>query len=276
MQLRSLALLPFAPLALAGCIDALFGPDEPDVEVEPIPEAEQRFSDVYPILAARCGGCHAESSSDVLGFVGKSFGDSYERVLAYPSVVGDFTPNAPILSLPSISHKGVTYTSDERAAIAAWLEAELTKRSGGVPQPAQTVETLLQTWSGCLDYSDFLASNMPDEWNVIVTAGNPRCAVCHTNATGGFAFDSNPMEFFRLISTRRTTLLTFFKPDPAHGVMRANHDHLDAVVSRLPPHNQHPAFLYTGARTALTALTDKTTARVQATPPACSPPRLED
>jgi hypothetical protein len=282
VQLRSLALallaLASAPLALAGCVDmfSFDGPSKPEPQVDPPPssEAEARFTrDVYPILAARCASCHSESSGDVLSFVSRSPDDAYARILAFPNVVGDFTPNAPILSVPAASHKGVTYTSGEQAAIVAWLEAEIIERGGVPPPPPPSLEKLIQTWSGCLDYNDFLASNMTPVWNAILSSDG-QCKRCHTTTAGGFAVNPDPMEFFRLISTQRATLLTFFRPDPALTVMLANHPLFESVGGRVAPHNLHPAFPYTDARTALTALTNKTTARLKATPPACSPPRL--
>ncbi len=280
VQLRSLVLLACAPLALAGCVDASFDLGEPAPgDDDPLAtEARARFTlDVYPILDTRCAGCHSESSGGVLGFVGRSPSDGYARILAFPNVVGDFTPIAPILSLPSIGHKGVIYASAERTAIAAWLDAELAERGGGgpLPPPPPTLETLLQTWSGCLDYSDFLASNMTASWNALTTSNGP-CKTCHTGAIGGFVVSSDPVELFRLISTRRSTLLTFFQPAPALGVMLPNDPLFLAVGGQVVPYTQHPAFAYTGARTALTALANKTATRLHATPPACSPPRLED
>ena len=278
VQLRSLALLAFAPLALAGCIDVFF--DDPDgsrPDDSPVSEAEARFTrDVFPILAARCGSCHSESSPFELGFVGKSPEDAYARILTFPNVVGDFTPNAPVLRLPLASHKGVIYTPDEKDAVAAWLDAELVERGGTKPPPPPTVETLAQTWSGCLDFNDFLASDMTAAWNALVTSSGP-CKNCHSAAASGFVVSSDPLEFFQQISTRRATLLTFFQPDVARSVMLANHALFEAVGGQTVPHNLHPGVPYTiDARTALTALTDKTTARLQATPRACSAPRLED
>jgi hypothetical protein len=86
------------------------------------------------------------------------------------------------------------------------------------------------------------------------------------------------MEFFRRITTRRRTLLTFFQPDAAtRTVMLPNDPLFLAVGGQVDPHRLHPAFSYTtGARTALTALADKTAARARANPAACSPPRLQD
>ncbi|HWO25661.1 MAG TPA: hypothetical protein VNO30_43280 [Kofleriaceae bacterium] len=282
LQLRSLALalalVAFAPLALAGCIDVFFDdPDDPgQPDDPPVSETEARFTrDVYPILASRCGSCHSEGNPIGIGFVGKSPDDAYARVLSFPSVVGDFTPSAPILLLPTISHKGVIYTADEKAAVAAWLDAELVERGGVKPPPPPTLEMLAQIWSGCVDYSDFLASDMPAAWNALVTANGP-CLSCHAAASGGFAVSSDPMEFFRLISTRRSTLLTFFAPDAAVSALLANHDLFIAVGSQRTPYNLHPAFPYTDARTALAAFADKTVARFKATPRACGAPRLED
>ena len=279
VQLRSLVLLACAPLALAGCVDVFFEPAEPEpaIPVPWTPDARARFTrDVYPILAARCAGCHSESSGGVLGFVSRLPSDGYARILAFPGVLGDFTPSAPVLSLPSIGHEGVAYTPGERAAITAWLDAEVAERGGAGPlPPPPTVEALLQSWSGCLDYSDFLASNMTPTWSTLASSNGP-CKTCHTSAVGGFAVSSDPVEFFRLISTRRSTLLTFFQPDRAGSVMLPNDPLFLAVGGRVEPYIQHPAFAYTDARTALAVLMRKTAARLHATPPACSPPRLED
>lgn len=280
IQLRSLALLACAPLALAGCFDLFFeDPGEPDPNVDPpASKAQALFTrEVYPILATRCASCHGPSSQ-WLGFVGKNPTDGYELILSFSAVVGDFTPDAPVLRLPITGHKASTYTAAEQRAVGEWLEAERIERGGGpLPPPPPTLDALLKTWSGCLDFNDFQSTNMTAAWNALATSGSQQCTDCHTG-TSGFTVSSDPAEFFRRITTRRTTLLTFFQPElVTRTVMLPNHPLFVAVSSQADPHREHPVFTYTGgARTALTALADKTAARLRANPGACSPPRLQD
>lgn len=278
VQLRSLALLACAPLALAGCFDLFFeDPGEPDPNVDPpASKAQQLFTrDVYPILASDCAGCHSPSSQ-WLGFVGRNPTDGYDLIVSFPAVVGDFTPDAPVLRMPITGHKGTSYTAAEEVAIRDWLEAERIERGGGpLPPPPPSLEALLQKWSGCLDFNDFLSTNMTAAWNAIVTSSNQQCTDCHFG-TGGFTISSDPMEFFQRIATRRSTLLTFFRPDATRTVMLPNDPLFMAVAGQVTPHDQHPAFPYTAGRTALTALVNKTAARLSATPPACIPRPLVD
>ena len=58
-----------------------------------------------------------------------------------------------------------------------WLEAERLERGGGpLPPPPPT---LLETWSGCLDYDDFLSTNMTAAWNALVASGSRAGEVAH-------------------------------------------------------------------------------------------------
>lgn len=133
-QLRTF-LLACAPLVLAGCAD----PARPEAPVDaaidaPPSEAQIRFMrDVYPILSLHCSACHSEAHGGSRAFVGTDPAEGYTRILAFLFVVGDFSANAPIATVPAIGHNGVTYTPAEQAAILDWLAAERAER-GGAPR----------------------------------------------------------------------------------------------------------------------------------------------
>lgn len=280
MQLR-IFLLACAPLLFAGCLDVFFDPvDSPPPIDPPASEARVRFDrDVYPILSVNCAGCHSEAEGSVLGFVGVDPTRAYERILGFPALLGGFLPTAPIATVPAGGHMGVLYTAAERAAIAAWLDAELAERGGTPPPPVPTIESIIQTWSGCLDFSDFTAAGMAPAWSALTTS-NGTCTNCHAGGGFGVLITPDAQEFFRLMTTRRIHLLGFFTLDLANGPAGAKvipHDsRFVRVGSQLPPHSQHPAFNYTGspARSALLQLHTATAARRDLA--GCGPPRLLD
>jgi hypothetical protein len=282
VRLRTFFLLACASLLLAGCIDVFFDPADPDddVIVEPPPptsKARERFiNEVYPILSVRCGACHGAGSPPPLAFVGRDPVEGYTRILTFPDLLGGFLPSAPLVNIPSPLHPGVFYSGTEQSTVLAWLEAELAERGG---PPGSGVEAAIQTWSGCLDFTDFTATNMAPAFNALTSSAG-QCASCHANGTSGIIINPDPQQFFQIMTTRRAFLLGYFSVDISGGTAAArmipNVLRFQSVGSQVPPNNLHPAFAFelSPAMKALGDLHVRTELRRQAA--ACAPPRLVD
>ena len=124
------------------------------------------LSNVYPIMQAKCAGCHSTTAANATPFVGASAANAYEAIVGFTSVVGNFTETGAAMYTKVIAaggHQGKTYSADEQTKIKAWLAAEVTERNGGPgpgpgpgPEtPAQATARLISEWSGCLKLEDF-------------------------------------------------------------------------------------------------------------------------
>src|SRR5215831_7230150 len=180
--MRNILLAVVAASGLVGCVGGI---DTPTVPQNPPPDsvgdggtgpaaqmARQLFeTNVYPIISgnARCIQCHSSSGpvGNVTGFVAPTVTDGYVTAVGYQALVGDWTPTgAPILLKIAAGHNGMTYTTDEKSKISAWLTQELTARAGqptGMPTgetPADATVRLTKEWSGCMTLANFTAANM--------------------------------------------------------------------------------------------------------------------
>jgi hypothetical protein len=90
--------------------------------------AQQMFEeDVFPVLAASCGGCHTAVGGTLLGFPIADATTTYAQLVTTRDLVGDFTPEtARILQLPHITSR--LPLSTEIATITAWLALEHQER----------------------------------------------------------------------------------------------------------------------------------------------------
>src|SRR5262245_1021908 len=103
MTMRQLLLASLFAMA-AGCVGGISGGDDgmmnDDDGNPPTGTAKQLFEQtVYPIISQNCGaGCHlADGSATSTSFVGTSVANSYDTIIGYNSVVGNFTlEGAPI------------------------------------------------------------------------------------------------------------------------------------------------------------------------------------
>jgi len=91
------------------------------------PTARQFFdTQVYPILSARCAGCHGMNATATTGFVGTTAEATYDALTA-SDLVGDYTANAPLIRVMRSNHPAVASAYDlER--IQAWLALERDER----------------------------------------------------------------------------------------------------------------------------------------------------
>ena len=75
---------------------------------------------VYPMLVGSCGNCHMGAPGSG-GFLTSDATQAYETIKT-SSVVGDFTPNAPIAKLSQLHQ--VEYRPADLAIVLEWLRLE--------------------------------------------------------------------------------------------------------------------------------------------------------
>ncbi|HEU0029581.1 MAG TPA: hypothetical protein VFQ53_03035 [Kofleriaceae bacterium] len=260
-------------LALAGCL-----PDDlPITDGTPPADASARElfeSEVHPILARSCIGCHRNGapSGNVTGFVDPSAQASYDLVVGYRAVVGDFSEaNAPVLTFVTRDHhKGLSYSTADVAAIVRWLSAEVDEREPtSEPQPVSK-EQAMQEWSGCMSLENFRAANMEAWRNVPTTAGV--CEKCHNLGEYG-QITTIEQPFFDAITQERQYFLQYFNYSAEQQQIVINETTLAAVAQGLAPHEAHPRFeLENEGTIALRAFYDLTKQRKAAG--TCDPSRL--
>ncbi len=49
------------------------------------------LTNVYPIMQAKCAGCHSTTAANATPFVGSTAANAYEAIVGFTSVVGNFT-----------------------------------------------------------------------------------------------------------------------------------------------------------------------------------------
>jgi len=294
-----------AVVAAAGLVGCVGGIDMPTPTTPPTDgvggggtgaaaiEARNLFeTNVYPIIAAKCIGCHSSAGAvgNVTGFVAPAVADAYVTAVGYQAVVGDWTPaGAPVLLkiTSTAGHQGQSYTQDQKDKITAWLTKELEARSGGTPvtptgeSPAEATVRLTKEWSGCMTLANFTTANMKAWGNM--QAGNSACKTCHNAGEYGNIADNIDNPFFTVISTNKYYMAQYFSADLSKGVAAAkmiiNTRSFTGVGSALAPHIEHPRFTLTGS-TGLAALqkfydlTVAAKALPVGSPGACGPPTL--
>ena len=294
-------LLAVVAAGLVGCVGGI---DTPTVPNDPPPGsvgdgpggpaaamARSMFeTNVYPILAgaARCIQCHSSAGpvGNVTGFVAPQAVDGYVTAVGFQALVGDWTPTgAPILLKIAAGHNGMTYTTDEKSKISAWLNQELTARAGqttttppGQESPADATVRLINEWSGCMTQANFVAANMTAWGNM--RANNSACKTCHVSGEFGQIASDAVNPFFTVISTNKYYMAQYFSIDLTQGVANAkviiNTKSFTGVGTGLAPHTEHPRFTLQGSTgmTALQKFYDLTVANKTAVPTKCGPSTL--
>ena len=263
----SLALI--ASLGLVGCVGGLesAGPtdDPPEggtgggtVDEDAAVQAKKLFeSNVHPIAARMCAGCHNSAGpvGNVTGFVSSDLSNAYVTAVGYQAVVGSWTPDgAPILTkitaaTKTPSHQPLAYLNDDINKITEWLNKETEARGAntgpaGPESAGQATTRLLQEWSGCMTQANFEAADMRDWGNVGTNEG--QCKTCHNGAEYGFIASNTSANFFPTITEDKYYMLQYFAVDLSAGVAAAkiiiNERSFEGVGNNLAPHQQHPNF----------------------------------
>jgi len=246
--------------------------------------------DVYPIISAKCMGCHGQTGALSTPFVGSSLATSYVTAVGFDSVVGNYTTTGAAIYSKVVPgpHQGTTYTANDQTKITAWMAQEVTERStggggtdggggGGTETPAQATARLMGEWSGCLKATDFTDINFGPAWsNKGSNEGN--CEQCHVNGYSGFKANDDNLGMYETLSTNKYYMLAYFQvdlSDLAAAKMAPNFANFIRVGTRQVPHQDHPQFntnLNDAGFVALQALYDKTMANKAAG--TCGPSRL--
>lgn len=255
-----------AAFAAGGCVGGITGGNDDTPpgddgggdDTPPAGVAKKMFEDnVYPILATKCSsGCHlADGTATSTSFVGTSKATSYNTVIGYTSVVGNFTlEGAPIWGkiMTGPMHNARTYTAPEQTAVTNWLAQEVLEREDpGTPPPGPGDETpgaatarLISEWSGCLKQTDFEELRFGEVWaNKGTNEGN--CEQCHQDgAYGMFANDDN-VRMYQTLSGNKFFMVMFFKPnvvDLTMARMETNPQTFINVGQNIAPYIEHPTF----------------------------------
>jgi hypothetical protein len=252
--------------------------------------ARQMFeSDVFPILAAKCGaGCHLTTSASSTPFVATAVGTAYITATGFDSVVGNYTTTGAAIYTKVVPgpHNAKTYTADEQMKITAWLAQEVTERTGPGPGPGPSEETpaqatarIISEWSGCLKLEDFTALNFGPSWaNKGSNQGN--CEQCHTSGAYGFKANDDNAGMYETLTTNKYYMMAYFAPDIsdpnlANAKMVPNYVNFQRVGLRQIPHQEHPSFNTNqndAAFQTLQQLYDRTMG--YKTAGTCGPPRI--
>jgi hypothetical protein len=239
---------------------------------------------VAPMLSAKCVACHGGPGTSPLKFVPADASALYDTVTSYDRLVAGFDPaGAPLYTrLVPGPHNGVSYTSDEAAALAAWLTAERDARaSGGTPpppageSPGQASSRLISEWSGCMELAAWDAEGVASAWANLRSSEGP-CIRCHVNGQASMIATDDSTRMFDVVASDPYFLLTFFSADVtdvASAKMVVNHDEFVRVATNAPPFLEHPQFdPQNDAMAALERFYQKTLARQAAG--TCDAPRI--
>jgi hypothetical protein len=173
--------------------------------------------DVHPAVA-KCSGGACHSLDAVSGALGKFYAPEadagYAAITRAPTIVGQFSTIAPLLTHIAAGHKSITYTPDEISKITNWLTVEATERQDdpNVPPPVDP-KLVLKTFSGCMTIEDFNAANMAPAWSALAANNNQKCLNCHQGGGDGFIVNADPVLFFKVVSEQSAYMLKYFTVD---------------------------------------------------------------
>jgi hypothetical protein len=239
---------------------------------------------VAPTLQATCAGCHGGPGTSPLKFVPADPGSLYDTVTSYDRLVAGFDKAAAPLYTRLVPgpHYDLTYTADEAAAVAAWLDAELEARSGGGPppptggeSPGQASDRIIGEWSGCMELAAWDAEGVAAEW-ANLPSNEGTCIRCHVNGQASMIATDDSARMFDVVASDPYFMLTFFAADVtdvANAKMVVNYDEFVRVATNAPPFLEHPQFdVENDAIAALERFYQKTVERKAAG--LCDPPRI--
>jgi hypothetical protein len=238
---------------------------------------------VASVLQAKCAGCHGGPGTSPLKFIPADTASMYGTVTSYTQLVGGFDTASASLYARIVPgpHYGASYTGDEAAKMAAWLDAERAARGGGGDPPplgegpGQVSARLIAEWSGCMELAAWDAEGVAAAWANLRSSEGP-CIRCHVNGQASFLATDDSARMFNLVTSNQYFLLTFFAADVAdvaNAKMVINYDEFVRVATNQPPFLEHPQFdTQNDAITALENFYQRTLARQAAG--TCNPPRI--
>jgi len=185
--------------------------------------ARQEFeSNVSPMLAATCAGCHTGSpDSQPLKYLGNSGPTGfYAAITQAPSVIGGYDPSLAQLLLQGVHDNGAApaWSETQKTTITSWLASEAEERGittqpdpdPGVVTPTTSREALAQ-WSACMNQDDWNSTNMTNWANKGTDRG--ACQSCHNAGAGGFYAINDPTQMF-MMNQYEIYITTFFTASP--------------------------------------------------------------
>lgn len=243
-------------------------------------------ANVYPIVSGSCGssGCHSATSpgANAPGYVSATTptqdpSAAWTTITGMSSVIGAFTTNVPLLTIPTTTAHYASFTADQVTTITDWLALEASWRSDS----GMTAVDYMAQWSGCMQYDDFMTTNVATAFAQQVNTNEGYCKQCHVNGQAQSYFVATPsaQNMFATITTYREYLSTFFTIDTTTNTVIVNTVPFklaaDGGTNGAHP-NQWNALTNKGM-TALTKFATLTTAHLQGTTaPACGTPTLTD
>lgn len=181
----------------------------PNGNTEKAAAAKKEYEDkVYPIVEAKCGGCH---KGTLPTFIGTTKDNSYAAVTGFTSVIGSWTPDsAGISNIPvRTAHNGITYDAAQRTTINGWLALEAEARAGGGggggggsgsggETPGQASARLLKEFQKCMSLTAFNTLQVAQRMANTGSDGG-QCGECHNGGTAGFIASVNSTTVFNAL-----------------------------------------------------------------------------
>ncbi|MEZ4404211.1 MAG: hypothetical protein R3B06_29585 [Kofleriaceae bacterium] len=215
------------------------------------------ITNVFPIMQAKCGGCHTTTAQLATPFVGTSSANAYEAIVGFSSVVGNFSETgAPVYTkvFPG-GHQGQSYVAAEQTKIKEWLAAEVQERATNpnpnpnpTETPGQATARIISEWSGCLKESDFIDIGNGTGFGEMFSnkgSNEGNCEQCHTSGAYGFLVNDDNTLVYNTVSTNKYYMLSYFAADLtdlANPKMVPNFANFERVGQRMVPHQDHPQF----------------------------------
>lgn len=307
--MREVLLAAIASMGMIGCVGGLTENPPPPPTGSGTGSDAARISfneNVYPVIAAHCGGCHTTgTATNPYAFVdskspttGTDLTSAWNTVNGVSKVVGTYTPTAAVLTYGATTGAHPTggapnglYSQNEQNAITTWLALEAAWRntpppnpgSGSNPPAQKTADQLLEMWAGCMTETDFKAivpnanngaQTMYDAWGGM-QANEGNCNQCHVNGQNNMEASNQESIMWTFMSQNPSVMLQYFTVDVQNQTMKVvDVTHFSDVLNGYVPWSGHTKLQNQGDLTnAMTVLTAFYTATmVHVTAGTCAPP----
>lgn len=244
-------------------------------------------ANVYSIVSTACGssGCHSATTpgANAPGYVNQTTplqdtSAAWNTITGMTNVVGAFTPNVPLLTIPSTTAHYAKFTADQVTTITNWLALEASWRD---TSGSGAAVDYMAAWSGCMQYTDFMTANVATAFAEQVNTNEGYCKQCHVNGQAQSYFVATPdaQNMFTTLTTYREYLSTYFTIDTTTNTVVINSIpfKLAAVGGTNGAHPNQWNPLTNKGMTALTNFAKLTTAHLNGTTaPACGAATLTD